>query len=355
MRGKRDAISREVAKGVANLAEAEWRRDCERVRRSGLEVGKVVMWANLCWTEGMPKEWPTELPSPEQTKASSDREASAPTSRPPSERTRSSQSLQTSTPIRSPEQPRQRPHDNAARSESYEASPRVSQSPVDVRSSSPLQGRPRHYSDIPTGTTANLTELSRSPLERLPRSNPTGYPFPSQQGSRSLAGDTETISTKHAPSPKSVQISDHQLQRVAKTSSSSPVEEGVVAEEEVDGGRLHRTRASKSSSEGVKERENGNGTRQVPRGSVAAEHDRGEESVPPSSVSPDPSPKEVLSFHPARTMSTETTASQRSFVEKMKLRYAEGRASSKAKSAGGNSVRLDSTQFAGLGCFAIDV
>jgi hypothetical protein len=65
MRFRRDTITRKVAKGVANLAEAEWRRDCERVRRSGLEVGKVVMWANFCWTDGMPDSWPTELPTPE--------------------------------------------------------------------------------------------------------------------------------------------------------------------------------------------------------------------------------------------------------------------------------------------------
>lgn len=62
MRSRRDQVVKEVAKASVHLAEGEWKRTCEAARKSGSEIGKVMAWSSLvCADTSIPPEMPSSL------------------------------------------------------------------------------------------------------------------------------------------------------------------------------------------------------------------------------------------------------------------------------------------------------
>ncbi|KAG0143383.1 hypothetical protein CROQUDRAFT_48855 [Cronartium quercuum f. sp. fusiforme G11] len=61
MYSRRDSLCRILCRSVFQIAENEWRRSCEEVRRAGLVVGRMTMWANFCTHDGMPKKMPESI------------------------------------------------------------------------------------------------------------------------------------------------------------------------------------------------------------------------------------------------------------------------------------------------------
>lgn len=58
--GRREEAAREVARAVSALAEMEWKRACENVKRVGLEVGALV-GVRCLLGDGMPPDWPEDV------------------------------------------------------------------------------------------------------------------------------------------------------------------------------------------------------------------------------------------------------------------------------------------------------
>lgn len=58
---RRDSACRLVVRAAFSVADAEWRKSCDQVRRAGGCVGDLTMWSNFCATDAMPSTMPPAL------------------------------------------------------------------------------------------------------------------------------------------------------------------------------------------------------------------------------------------------------------------------------------------------------
>ncbi|KAH9812793.1 hypothetical protein DFH28DRAFT_1061637 [Melampsora americana] len=58
---RRESVCRIFCKSLFQLADNEWRKSNEEVRKVGMRIGPLTMWANFCISHGMPKKIPVGL------------------------------------------------------------------------------------------------------------------------------------------------------------------------------------------------------------------------------------------------------------------------------------------------------